>query len=181
MGLLLPMSLSRSHVCCETGERSYLVLGECCTWLNQMSFWKRRGKWNFNKKNPLKCAEETCHMEVLKGKMSFGKLIHCFGDKSGCSWIGFCKRIVRANYFSSLLSILLTPDVWGFLSIPGSCPVPSGHSLLPVLSCFSRVWLCVTPWTAAYQAPPSMGFSRQEYWSGLPLPSPGHSLGVLQI
>ena len=30
----------------------------------------------------------------------------------------------------------------------------------------------VTPWTAAYQAPPSMGFSRQEYWSGLPLPSP---------
>ena len=35
----------------------------------------------------------------------------------------------------------------------------------------SRVWLCVTPWTAAYQAPPSMGFSRQEYWSGVPLPS----------
>jgi len=30
----------------------------------------------------------------------------------------------------------------------------------------------VTPWTAAYQAPPSMGFSRQEYWSGVPLPSP---------
>ena len=36
----------------------------------------------------------------------------------------------------------------------------------------SSVWLIVTPWTAAYQAPPSMGFSRQEYWSGLPLPSP---------
>ena len=35
-----------------------------------------------------------------------------------------------------------------------------------------RVWLFATPWTAAYQAPPSMGFSRQEYWSGLPLPSP---------
>ena len=33
---------------------------------------------------------------------------------------------------------------------------------------FSRVWLLATPWTAAYQAPPSMGFSRQEYWSGLP-------------
>jgi len=31
----------------------------------------------------------------------------------------------------------------------------------------------VTPWTVAYQAPPSMGFSRQEYWSGLPFPSPG--------
>ena len=36
----------------------------------------------------------------------------------------------------------------------------------------SRVRLLVTPWTAAYQAPPSMGFSRQEYWSGVPLPSP---------
>ena len=35
----------------------------------------------------------------------------------------------------------------------------------------SRVRLCAIPWTAAYQAPPSMGFSRQEYWSGVPLPS----------
>ena len=35
----------------------------------------------------------------------------------------------------------------------------------------SRARLLATPWTAAYQAPPSMGFSRQEYWSGLPLPS----------
>ena len=35
----------------------------------------------------------------------------------------------------------------------------------------SRAWLLATPWTAAYQAPPSMGFSRQEYWSGVPLPS----------
>ena len=36
----------------------------------------------------------------------------------------------------------------------------------------SRVWLLATPWTAAHQAPPSMGFSRQEYWSGLSFPSP---------
>ena len=35
----------------------------------------------------------------------------------------------------------------------------------------SRVRLFATPWTVAYQAPPSMGFSRQEYWSGVPLPS----------
>ena len=44
--------------------------------------------------------------------------------------------------------------------------------LLLLLSRFSRVQLCATPWTAAYQAPLSMGFSRQEYWSGVPLPSP---------
>ena len=37
----------------------------------------------------------------------------------------------------------------------------------------SRVWLFATPWTLANQAPPSMGFSRQEYWSGVPLPSAG--------
>ena len=40
----------------------------------------------------------------------------------------------------------------------------------------SRVQLLATPWTAAYQAPPSMGFSRQEYWSGVPLPSPINAL-----
>ena len=44
--------------------------------------------------------------------------------------------------------------------------------LLLLLSCFSRVRLCATPETAAHQAPPSLGFSRQEYWSGLPFPSP---------
>ena len=38
-----------------------------------------------------------------------------------------------------------------------------------------RVWLLATPWTAAYQAPPSMGFSRQEYWSRVPSPSPPYS------
>ena len=47
-------------------------------------------------------------------------------------------------------------------------------SLLLLLSHFSRVRLCVTPETAAHQAPLSLGFSRQEYWSGLPFPSPVH-------
>jgi len=40
-----------------------------------------------------------------------------------------------------------------------------------MLSCFSLVQLYVTPWTVALQVPPSMGFSRQKYWSGVPLPS----------
>ena len=42
-----------------------------------------------------------------------------------------------------------------------------------MLSHFSRVQLCATLWTTARQAPLSMGFSRQGYWSGLPFPSPG--------
>ena len=41
-----------------------------------------------------------------------------------------------------------------------------------LLSRFSRVWLCATPETAAHQAPLSLGFSRQEHWSGLPFPFP---------
>ena len=46
--------------------------------------------------------------------------------------------------------------------------------LLLLLSRFSRVRLCSTPQTAAHQAPPSLGFFRQEHWSGLPFPSPVH-------
>ena len=45
----------------------------------------------------------------------------------------------------------------------------------------SRVQLFVTPWTAADQVPPSMGFSRQEYWSGVPLPSPAIQPPLLQF
>ena len=44
-----------------------------------------------------------------------------------------------------------------------------------IVKSLSRVRLLATPWTATHQAPPSMGFSRQEYWSGVPLPSPAHS------
>ena len=72
-------------------------------------------------------------------------------------------------------------------SPPGS-PIPGilqARTLEWVAISFSDAWrwkvkgkslshdrLFATPWTAAYQAPPSMGFSRQEYWSGVPLPSP---------
>ena len=49
--------------------------------------------------------------------------------------------------------------------------------LLLLPSRFSRVRPCATPYTAAHQAPPSLGFSRQEHWSGLPFPSPIHESG----
>ena len=45
----------------------------------------------------------------------------------------------------------------------------------------SRVRLLATPWTAAHQAPPSMGFSRQEYWSGVPLPSPRCVISISKL
>ena len=56
------------------------------------------------------------------------------------------------------------------VSLPGE--LPRSHLLL--LSHFSHVRLCATPSMAAHQAPPSLGFSRQEHWSGLPFPSPMH-------
>ena len=46
-----------------------------------------------------------------------------------------------------------------------------------MLSCFSRIQLCVTLWTVACQVPLSMGFSRQENWSGMPCPIPGELSG----
>ena len=61
---------------------------------------------------------------------------------------------------------------------PGKNTGVGYHFLLQCMKVksLSRVRLSVTPWTAAYQAPPSMGFSRQEYWSGVPLPSLINSL-----
>ena len=54
----------------------------------------------------------------------------------------------------------------------GDALVPGEVKKWSQMKSLSRVWLSVTPWTVAYQAPLSMGFSRQEYWNGLPLPSP---------
>ena len=50
-----------------------------------------------------------------------------------------------------------------------------------LLSHYSHVRLCATPQTAAHQAPLSLGFSRQEHWSGLPFPSPLHSIVVFNF
>ena len=55
------------------------------------------------------------------------------------------------------------------------------HVQFSSVQSLSPVRLLATPWTAAHQAPPSMGFSKQEYWSGLPLPSPILSLAKYQF
>ena len=78
--------------------------------------------------------------------------------KGGCWWWGLGQHSLMAK---SLL--LLTKSAGRELTHPNLCALCG-------LSC---VWLFATPWTAARQAPLSMGFSRQEYRSGLPLRSPG--------
>ena len=59
---------------------------------------------------------------------------------------------------------------WGAIAFSFRCLL----LLLLLLSRFNRVRLCATPQMAAHQAPPSLGFSRQEHWSGLPFPFPMH-------
>ena len=60
---------------------------------------------------------------------------------------------------------------------------PDLHStvLLLLLSCFSHIRLCATSQTATHQALPSLGFSRQEHWSGLPFPSPMHEIWKVKV
>ena len=102
-------------------------------------------------------------------------------------YMGSCKSLMAAaaaaKSFQSCLTLCDPIDG----SPPGS-PVPGilqTRTLEWVAISFSKAWkskvkvkllshvqLLATPWTASYQAPPSMGFSRQEYWSGVPLPSP---------
>ena len=71
------------------------------------------------------------------------------------------------------MSQLFTSDGQS-IGVSASASVPPVTLLLLLLSHFSRVQLCETPKMAAHQAPPSLGFSRQEHWSGLPFPSPMH-------
>ena len=78
----------------------------------------------------------------------------------------------------------LQPHRWQPTRLPHPWDSPgknSGVGYCFLLQCMkvkplSRVLLSATPWTAAHQAPPSMGFSRQEYWSGVPLPSPTYPI-----
>ena len=75
---------------------------------------------------------------------------------------------------SGIKPISLASPALQAVSLPTEPPGKPISILLLQLSRFSRVRPCATPLTAAHQAPPSLGFSRQEHWSGLPFPSPMH-------
>ena len=110
----------------------------------------------------------------------------------------FISWTTREAQNSHAKSLQLCPTLCGPTdgSPPGS-PVPGvlqARTLEWVAISFSSAWkwkvkvkslshvrLFATPWTAAYQAPPSMGFSRQEYWSGVPLPSPQFTKVMLPL
>ena len=101
---------------------------------------------------------------------------------------------LRGSLFSFLLDIFLGVQLlghtitlfltsWRTTRLFSKVAIPfrnlTRSMLLLLLYRFSGVWLCATPWTAAHQAPLSVGFSRQEYWSGLPFPPPHQYMRVL--
>ena len=94
----------------------------------------------------------------------------------GQSCLTLCDPIDSSPPGSSVPGILQARTLeWVAISFSNACKWKVKVKLL------SRVRLFATPWTAAYQAPPSMGFSRQEYWSGVPLSSPRASLALMNL
>ena len=113
--------------------------------------------------------------------------------KLGCHFLLQCVKVKNESEVAQSC-----PTLWD--SIDGSPPgsaiprILQARTLKWVAISFSNAWkwkmkvkslsrvrLFTTPWTAAYQAPPSMGFSRQEYWSGVPLPFPCQWSNIWQI
>ena len=153
---------------------------------------KSHGWWNLVGYSPWGCKESDTteqlhfHFHFLKVPVKWN-FFFCFWDlwarRSRTSALSLTPYFhhfahnsqIQTDYLTSLLALacglsILTGNSIHFL--------PLNYSLLLLLSSFSRVWLLATPWTAAYQAPPSMGFSRQECWSGVPLPSPNDLISL---
>ena len=86
-----------------------------------------------------------------------------------CRWAPCCPEQVNTCQRSWTVSDRGSAEPWS----PESAFILL-FAILGKVKSLSHVPLFVTPWTVAYQAPPSMGFSRQEYWSGLPFPSSGN-------
>ena len=160
-----------------------------------------------NKKTYL---SRSCPIEVLLFNLAIGdsslsgwnsKLLKCVSRTNSFS-PSHCLRSRSPHFHSSAAaakSIQSCPTLWDpiYGSPPGS-PVPGilqARTLEWVAISFSNAWkwkvksesevarhaqLIETPWTTAHQAPPSMGFSRQGYWSGVPLPSPSLRLTYIK-
>ena len=147
----------------------------------------------------LQCMEVKSESEVaqscptLRDTMDWslpGSSVHGIFQSRVLEWVAIAFSVscpaAAAAAAKSLQSYLTLCDPMD--GSPPGCPVPGilqARTLKWVAISFSNawkwkvkvksltlVWPSATPWTAAYQAPPSMGFSRQEYWSGVPLPSP---------
>ena len=122
----------------------------------------------------LKYTENTEGLKIAQKTLDQNKVpcfaiihIYIYAAKSLQSCTTLCDPIDSSPPGSSVPGILQVRILeWVAISFSNAWKWKVKVKLL------SRVWLFVTPWTAAYQGPRPMGFSRQEYWSGVPLPSP---------
>ena len=154
--------------------------------------------WFLGWEDPLETGMATCS-SVLAWRITWTE------DPGGLQSMGLQR--VRHNRATSHTCMLLLPLLLSRFSHVRLCnsidssplgsPVPGilqARTLEWVAIAFSNAWkwkvkvkslscvpLSATPWTAAHQVPPSMGFSRQEYWSGVPLPSPTHMYKAVQF
>ena len=142
--------------------------------------------WTIKNKHPLPTTQEkTLHMDITRWST----------PKS--DWLYFLQPKMEKLYAAakSLQSCLTLCDPID--SSPPGSPIPGilqARTLEWITISFSNAWnwkvkgkslsrvqLLATLWTAAYQAPPSTGFSRQKYWSGVPLPSPSWAYSLSQF
>ena len=111
--------------------------------------------------------------QKLHIKLGGGKKKNCF---PAISFQGSKKQGILKTFITRHFCPEENRNLFQKFPVRHQCYHPLCREFLNVLllSCFSRVQLCATPQTAAHQAPLSLGFSRQEHWSGLPFPSPMH-------
>ena len=126
--------------------------------------------------SPGKNTEVGCHflLQCIKVKSESEAAQSCLTlQLQGSSIHGILlARILEWVAMSSSRESSQPRDQTHVSRIVGGFFTPWATILLLLLCCFSCVWLCATPYMAAHQAPPSLGFSRPEHWSGLPFPSP---------
>ena len=133
-----------------------------------------RGSADLNARNkrrqtPLHIAVNKGHLQVVKTLLDFG----CHPSLQVKPLKNYIVQVFPGFFWMAILVCVASIPLLSVLSV-WSVIVNDSKGMLLLLSHFSRVRLCVTPYMAAHQAPPSLGFSRQEHWSGLPFPYPMH-------
>ena len=155
----------------------YLLKELVSSWIKELSpllflFWVF--EWCWEPLLPWQQEMRKTEPEIVGWKGPCGES-SLWGTRESLSWRWMGSWSFASSFFSSLTCLLADLKCMFYnhkeFDLSHTWMVWWFSLLLLLLSHFSHVRLCVTPQTAAYQAAPSMGFSRQEYWSGVPLPS----------